>query len=83
MSPQIARKVIQHLQDQPAVETQLTPREQTVLRSLEKGLTYKEVAGELNISPHTVHSYIKTAYEKVQATNRQELLSKARRLGWI
>lgn len=83
MSPHIARKVIQHLQDQAPEDNQLTHREQDVLRKLENGLTYKEVADELNISPHTVHSYIKTSYEKVQASSRQDLLQKARRLGWI
>ncbi len=83
MSPHIARKIIHHLQEHSSTENLLTPREQDVLRQLEKGLSYKEAASELNISPHTVHSYIKTAYEKVQASSRQELLHKARRLGWL
>jgi two-component system NarL family response regulator len=84
MSPHIARKVLQHLHEtKPETDNQLTAREQAVLRLLEKGLSYKEAADELNISPHTVHSYIKSAYEKVQATSRDELLNKARRLGWM
>ncbi len=83
MSPQIARKVIRHLQNQPVSENLLTPREQAVLKLLEQGLSYKETADELTISPHTVHSYIKSSYEKVQASSRQELINKARRLGWI
>jgi len=83
MSPHIARKIIHHLQEHSSTENLLTPREQDVLRQLEKGLSYKEAASELNISPHTVHSYIKASYEKVQASSRQELLHKARRLGWL
>jgi len=84
MSSHIARKVLQHLHEQaPADNNLLTPREQDVLRQLGKGRSYQETADELNISPHTVHSYIKSSYEKVQASDRKQLLHKARRLGWI
>lgn len=83
MSPAIARKVIIYLQQEKSSTNLLTEREQDVLRCIEKGYSYKETASELHISPNTVHSYIKASYEKVKATNRDELLNKARRLGWI
>lgn len=83
MSSSIARQVIQALQNQPVEDNQLTLREQEVLRCIERGLSYKDVAEELGISPHTVHAHIKNTYEKVQAGDRNEVLRKARRLGWI
>jgi two-component system NarL family response regulator len=83
MSPKIARKVIQHFQDQAPTQNLLTAREKEVLRCLERGFSYKQTASELGISPHTVHAYIKSSYEKTNATCRDELLHKARRLGWI
>ncbi|MDA3925840.1 MAG: response regulator transcription factor [Kiritimatiellae bacterium] len=83
MTPKIARKVISEFQEQESVENKLTPREQEILLEIEKGLSYKEVASKLNISPNTVHTHIKKIYEKVQAGNRDEALRKARRLGWL
>ncbi|MEN7972667.1 MAG: response regulator transcription factor [Verrucomicrobiota bacterium] len=87
MTSKIARKVILDLQqrDSDGIETEnlLTKREQEILRLIEKGFSYKEVAGDLGISPHTVHTHIKNIYEKVQAGNRDQVVQKARRLGWI
>lgn len=87
MTPKIARKVIsdlQHRDDQGNdTENLLTHREQEILGLIEKGLSYKEVASNLSISPHTVHSHIKKIYEKVQASSRDQVVQKARRLGWI
>lgn len=87
MSPKIARKVILEMQatNSDGIETEnlLTNREQEILRLIEKGLSYKEVASDLFISPHTVHTHIKKIYEKVKAGNRDEVVRKARRMGWI
>lgn len=87
MTPKIARQVILDLQNsstepvQP--ETQLTARERETLQQIELGLSYKEIAAKLHISPHTVHTHVKKIYEKVQAGSRDEVVRKARRLGWI
>ncbi|MEN7972670.1 MAG: response regulator transcription factor [Verrucomicrobiota bacterium] len=87
MTSKIARKVILDLQqrdtDESETENLLTKREQEILRLIEKGFSYKEVAADLYISPHTVHTHIKKIYEKVQAGNRDQVVRKARRLGWI
>lgn len=87
MSPKIARKVVLELHtrgtETSETENLLTAREQEILLLIEKGLSYKEVAAHLFISPHTVHTHIKKIYEKVQASSRDEVVRKARRLGWI
>ncbi len=83
MTPKIARKVIQNLQQGTQTENKLTPREQEVLGQIDQARSYKEIATNLNISPHTVHTHIKKIYEKVQANSREEVVHKARRLGWI
>jgi two-component system NarL family response regulator len=82
MTPKIARKVIADFHDQDAVENRFTAREQDILDCIEGGLSYKDVASKLNISPNTVHTHIKNIYEKVQADDRDEALRKARKLGW-
>lgn len=82
MSPKIARKVIREFQASEAEDRFLiTPRERDVLKCIEGGLAYKEIARKLFISPHTVHTHIKKIYEKLQARNRQDVLLRARRKG--
>lgn len=84
MSPKIARLVIREFQNEGAQEQPLlSKREKEILLNLEKGLTYKEIAELLNISPHTVHTHIKNIYEKLQAKDRQEALRKAIKTGII
>ncbi len=84
MSPRIARKVITEFQEENLKEQYLlTPREREILKDREKGLSYKEIAGKQNISPHTVHTHIKKIYEKLHARDREEALLKARKKGII
>ncbi len=67
MTPSIARKVINFFQDKPFDDDNdnLTKREVEVLKLLNQGFTYNEVAEELDISRNTVHSHIKkNIYEK-------------------
>lgn len=82
MSPRIARKVILEFQSSPAhQESPLSPREEKIIRCIEQGLSYNDVAERLGISYHTVHTHIKKAYEKLQARGRKEALKNARELG--
>ncbi len=84
MSPKIARKLVREFQDEGASEEYLlSPREKEIVKCIENGLAYKEIAEKLSISPHTVHTHIKKIYEKLHAKNRQEALTTARKKGII
>jgi two-component system NarL family response regulator len=84
MSPKIARKVIREFQDEGIDEQYLLSyRETEIVREVENGLTYKDIALKLNISPHTVHTHIKNIYEKLHAKDRQGALVAARKKGII
>ncbi|HWI59294.1 MAG TPA: response regulator transcription factor [Bacillota bacterium] len=79
MTPQIARKVVQHFQQVPesAPELQkLTPRETEVLNQLAKGFRYKEIVDNLGISSGTLHSYIRSIYDKLHVHSRTEAVVK-------
>jgi DNA-binding NarL/FixJ family response regulator len=84
MSPGIAREVIDFFRrpaPPPAPNTTaddagLGAREQQVLESLVKGLTYKEIAGELEISIWTVATYVRRIYEKLHVRSRSEVIAK-------
>ncbi|HMK61760.1 MAG TPA: response regulator transcription factor [Dissulfurispiraceae bacterium] len=84
MSPKIARMVIQELQDAGSSDPYLlSRREKEVLKEIEKGMSYKEIATKLNISPQTIHTHIKKIYEKLHAQDRRDALVKARKKGII
>lgn len=55
----------------------LTEREQEVLRCLVKGMQYKTVASQLDISIDTVRSHIRSVYAKLQVHSVAEAVSRA------
>jgi len=84
MSPKIARKVIREFQSvSNELVSPLSHREGEVLKSIDQGLSYKEIADRYCISPHTVHTHIKNIYEKLQVSDRPSALLKARKKGII
>lgn len=62
---------------------QLTPREVEVLTLVAKGLSRKEIARLLEITPHTASGYIKSIYQKLNISSRSEAAIEATRLGFI
>lgn len=78
MSSQIARKVIASFQKKDSIDDVdiLTPKEKEVLKSLAKGLRYKEIADEFGVSMETIRSHARNIYEKLQVQSRTEALNK-------
>lgn len=83
MTPKIARKVLTEFQHPQTDENPLSSRESNIVRCIEQGLSYKEIAERLFISPHTVHTHIKNIYEKLQSKSRREALKRAKEIGII
>ena len=84
MSPRIARKVIQQFQEGGNSEDQiLSHREKEIVKGIAQGMSYKELAERLCISPHTVHTHIKHIYDKLQVSDRAGAICKARKKGLI
>lgn len=61
----------------------LSEREHTVLALVMKGFTCDEIAGLLSVSRHTVMTYVKRVYRKLQVNSRTEAVYEARRMGLI
>ena len=57
----------------------LTPREIEVLAALSDGLTNKEVARQLGISPHTVKFHIESLFKKLGASSRAAAVARGMR----
>ncbi len=79
MSAPIARSVIQMLRSmpQPGASTEsLTDRQREVLDGLAAGKAYKQIADEMQMSIHTVRTYIRRIYEKLHVHSRTEAVAK-------
>ncbi len=82
MSPQIARKVINHFkkpEKKSKVEYDLTPREQDIVNGLVDGLSYKLIADRFDISIDTVRAHIRNIYKKLHVNSKAEVIAKSLR----
>jgi DNA-binding CsgD family transcriptional regulator len=53
---------------------QLTDKQWSVLRGLDSDLSEKQLADQLELSPHTLHSHIKSVYRRLGVQGRLSLL---------
>ena len=86
ISPSVARQLLRRFvgRDTPAtqrVDDPLSDREREVLKLIEKGMTYEEVADTLGISWHTVTAFLRRVYRKLQVNSRGEAVYEARQRG--
>jgi DNA-binding NarL/FixJ family response regulator len=61
----------------------LSEREHEVLRLIEKGLSYDEIAKVLGITWHTVTGYLRRVYRKLEVNSRGEAVFEARHRGLL
>lgn len=61
----------------------LSEQESRVLHLAAKGFTFDEIAQFMNVSPHTIMTYVKRTYRKLQVRSKVEAIYEARRLGWL
>jgi DNA-binding NarL/FixJ family response regulator len=74
LSPSIAKKVLNHLQQTKFEKTEfkLSPKELEVLHGLTQGLALKQIGAKMDISYDTVRSHIKKIYEKLHVGSMTE-----------
>jgi DNA-binding NarL/FixJ family response regulator len=88
ISPVIARQLLTRFaSDKPAGHTAktdaaalLSDQEIKVLTLSAKGFSYDEIADLMQVSRHTVQTYVKRSYRKLQVNSKVDALSEARRL---
>jgi len=86
ISPAIARYLLRRLQDEsPTVEAapHLSGREREVLELLARGFRNSEIANALGITTHTVTSYVRQLYRKLEVGSRGEAVFEAVHLGLL
>ena len=83
MTPQIARRVIEHFQTrrQPQLSPtyDLTPHEVRILRLLVDGYHYQTAADELGVTVNTVRFHLRRIYDKLQVHSKAEAVARALR----
>lgn len=65
----------------PSIAKILTERECQVLRELALGLAFREIAGNLSISCHTVAQHVRNIYRKLGVSSRGRAVYEATKLG--
>ncbi len=88
MSPRIARKTMDLLIDntktkESPVECLLSSREIEILKGVVNGSDYKQLAGQLFISPNTVRNHISKIYEKLHITSKAQAVNLAIKNNWV
>ena len=80
MSANIARKLVNLFREPVRANVPvevLSNRENEILQLLSKGLLYKEIADQLQITTGTVRQHIHKIYDKLHVQNRTEAINKA------
>ena len=93
ISPGIAYKMLQLVQNNSVELSQkkqeektpfnLTEREQEILKLLVKGMLYKEIGNELQISPNTAKKHVLNIYAKLHVNSKAQALALAYEKGLI
>jgi DNA-binding CsgD family transcriptional regulator len=61
----------------------LTERELEVVRLVARGISNKEIAAQLHVSPNTVRVHLRNIFAKLEAQSRTEVTMIAVRNGWV
>ena len=67
---QFNKEAINKITDSDLEPVKLTKRERAIISLMSKGAKNKEIADELNISPHTVKTHLYSAFRKTNCHNR-------------
>jgi DNA-binding NarL/FixJ family response regulator len=90
ISPLIARQILMRFRAAPIPVVELAPerdqamlsaREKEVLELITKGFTADEIAKLMQVSQHTVQTYVRRIYSKLKVTSKAEAIYEARSQG--
>jgi LuxR family maltose regulon positive regulatory protein len=82
LSPRMNKKAALQGKNSPGIDP-LTPREMDVLHLLAEGLTNREIAGRLFVSPNTMRVYTTNLYSKLDVHTRAQAVRRAQELKLI
>lgn len=80
ISTRIAKDVM-HMLSQPEAKSELTPRQEQIVQLLVEGLSAKEIAARLHLSPRTIEFHKYQAMDRVGVATTAELIALAVKRG--
>lgn len=85
MNPRIARRVLEMFSKLAPKQSDygLSEREKEILQLVVTGLIKKEIADRLTLSIHTVDTYLRRIYEKLEVNTRTGAVAKALKEGLV
>lgn len=90
ISPAVARRLLRRFSGGPGIGAAasepaviLSVQERCVLSMSAKGYNYEELGRLMNISRHTVSTYVKRIYRKLHVHSKTEAIYEARKLGLV
>ena len=85
MNPRIARRVLEMFSKLAPKQSDygLSEREKEILQLMTTGLIKKEFADQLTLSIHTVDTYLRRIYEKLEVNTRTGAVAKALKEGLV
>ena len=85
MNPRIARRVLEMFSKLAPKQNDygLSEREKEILQLMTTGLIKKEIADKLTLSVHTVDTYLRRIYEKLEVNTRTGAVAKALKEGLV
>jgi DNA-binding NarL/FixJ family response regulator len=88
ITPAIAQHLILRFQERAHFEArepgpELSQREREVLELVVRGFTFPEIAKLLELSPHTIGTFVRRIYRKLEVSSRGEAVFEALQLGLV
>ena len=85
MNPRTARRVLEMFSKMAPKQSDygLSDREKEILQLMTTGLIKKEIADRLSLSVHTVDTYLRRIYEKLEVNTRTGAVAKALKEGLV
>jgi DNA-binding NarL/FixJ family response regulator len=82
----VSGKLLRNIQNKQAVKNDYSDLNTNELRFLElccSDLTYKQIADQMNLSPHTIDNYRESLFQKFETKSRTALVISALKNGLI
>jgi DNA-binding NarL/FixJ family response regulator len=76
-------RLARQARESSGVRATLTEREMQILELVSRGLTVKQVASRIGLSPRTVETHVAKLYRKLGVRNRVQAVSRAAALGIV
>lgn len=83
ISSSVSHYLLDRFRSNRHVFIELSAQEQRALEGISLGYSYKEIAEQMAVSYHTVNTYIKRVYDKLQVHSRKQAVYEARIMGLI